>query len=75
MCKEYKTHMMWQGGGCKIGDCDKIEYTQDACANKPAGGIRKCADYKMITAASSRRKGPRPGHNHAGQGSSSGTTA
>jgi hypothetical protein len=74
MCKEFKTITMWQGAGCKIGSCDKTQYTAEPCNNKLATGIRHCPNYEMIHAASSRKKGPRPGHNHAGEGSSSSHT-
>lgn len=71
MCKEVKIHTMWQGGGCKIGDCDKLEYKAEPCDSKPSSGIRNCPNYQMIHAASSRKKGPRPGHSHSGQSTSS----
>jgi hypothetical protein len=62
MCKEYETHYMWSGGGCKIGQCDRIQYSADPCEDKPAIGTRHCHRYQMIHAASSKKKGPRPGH-------------
>ncbi|KAG5302375.1 hypothetical protein I7I48_02710 [Histoplasma ohiense] len=71
MCTEYKTIYMYSGGGCKIGECDKIEYTADPCPDKPTSGIRNCHKYKMVHAASTRRKGPRPGHDHGNQKPSS----
>ena len=66
---------MWQGGGCKLGDCDKLDYQAEPCEDKPSSGIRNCPNYQMIHAASSRKKGPRPGHDHGGQGSSSAAAA
>ncbi|KAF2023974.1 hypothetical protein EK21DRAFT_13692, partial [Setomelanomma holmii] len=48
MCNEYKTTYIYVGDGCKIGSCNVIKYTADPCADKPAGGIRLCHNYKMI---------------------------
>ena len=74
MCNEYKTTTMWSGNGCKADTCYKIEYTADPCNDKPATGIRNCRNYKLNVAGSSRKKGPKPGHNHGAQESISGTT-
>ena len=49
MCKEYRTTYMYSGGGCKIGQCDKIEYTADPCPDKPASGIRQVHVLDTIT--------------------------
>jgi hypothetical protein len=54
MCKEYKITYLYVGGGCKIGTCDLIKYTT---------GIRHCHRYKLIVSGSTRKQGPRPGHN------------
>ena len=64
MCTEYVIKTMWSGGGCRMGKCDKTEYIADNCGDKPAEGIRHCYRYRIIYAASSRKKGPRPGHDH-----------
>ncbi|KAF1967051.1 hypothetical protein BU23DRAFT_502671 [Bimuria novae-zelandiae CBS 107.79] len=71
MCKEYRTTYLYSGGGCKIGVCDEVKYTADPCDEKPASGIRNCHRYQMIHSGSTRRKGPRPGHNHGDQGGNS----
>jgi hypothetical protein len=71
MCTEYKTTYFYSGGGFKVGACDEIKYTADPCDENPAAGIRHCHRYKMVHAGSTKKKGPRPGHNHSDQTGSS----
>ncbi|KAF2807829.1 uncharacterized protein BDZ99DRAFT_66598 [Mytilinidion resinicola] len=73
MCTKYRTTYKYSGGDCTEA-CDEIKYTADPCDEKPASGIRHCHRYKMIHSGSTRRKGPRSGHNHGEQGGSSSST-
>jgi hypothetical protein len=52
---------------CKNPDCNKVDLSpENTCPSKPAdGNIKNCPNYEKRTAASSRKAGPRPGHNHS----------
>ncbi|KZF26029.1 hypothetical protein L228DRAFT_242419 [Xylona heveae TC161] len=65
MCQVYETRIIYQGGGCMIGKCDKVDRIVEECTSKPSSGVESCANYKYIVAGSSKRGGPHPGHAHA----------
>lgn len=74
MCTEFMTKIIYSGGGCKMGLCDKPTYFEYPCPKKPVRGVRHCEDYKIVPFGSSRQRGPRPDHEHTAAGAPNGHT-